>query len=226
MCATRPIECLGLDSLAFWCGGVRSGSAMVLNETEPRVGFISRAATRSSVVFPAPLGPSSATNSPARTSSEIPRKAASDPKRFSTFWNDTPREAGVDGAEVASTGNALRLAPHQVAERLFHAGTFARVVFFADGAGLPAQFQAKNIIFEVVEAAADFVVNIRDGFYRSSRRFLRRGRGSVGCSRRSGTLCRFLRGARSRNVGFGGPSATSRGSSLRAQAQIEENQHT
>ena len=129
------------------------------------VGLISRAATRSSVVFPASLGPSKATNSPARTSSEIPRNAASEPKRFSTLWKDTPSATGVDGEEVAGTGNALRLASHQVAKRLFHAGTFARVVLFADGAGLPAQFQAENIVLEVVETAANFVVNIRDGFH-------------------------------------------------------------
>ena len=154
----------GLRTIA--CARTRSltDAGPFVNVTEPRVGFISRAAMRSSVVFPAPLGPRSATNSPARISSETPRKAASDPKRLSTPWNDTPIGAGVDWEEVASTGNALRLASHQVAERFLHAGTFARVVFFADGAGLAAQFEAEDIVFEVIEAAANFVVNIRDGF--------------------------------------------------------------
>src|ERR1700720_1306306 len=95
-----------------------------VNWTEPRVGFISRAAMRSSVVFPAPFGPRSATNSPARISMETPRSAASEPKRFSTLWNETPIRAGVGGVCVASTGNARRLALHQVAEGFFYTGEF------------------------------------------------------------------------------------------------------
>ena len=102
---------------------------------------------RSRVVFPAPFGPSRATNSPARISSETPRKAASEPKRFSTLSNETPIRAGVGGAVGASTGNARRLALHQVAEGFFDAGAFAGVVFFGDGAGLAAEFEAEDIIF-------------------------------------------------------------------------------
>jgi len=123
---------------------------------------------RRSVVFPAPFGPRSATNSPARISRETPRSAASEPKRFSTLWNDTPIDAGVDDVCVAGAGNALRLASHQVAERFFHAGTFAGVVLFADGAGLAAEFEAEDIVFEVVEAAWDLMVNVGDGFYRAA----------------------------------------------------------
>jgi len=66
---------------------------------------------------------------------------------------------------VASTGNALRLASHQVAEGFFDADTFAGVVLFADGAGLAAQFEAEDVVFEVVQAALDLIVNIGDGFY-------------------------------------------------------------
>ena len=119
---------------------------------------------RSSVVFPAPFGPRSATNSPARISRETPRSAASEPNRFSTLWNDTPIDAGVGGVCVAGTGNAMRLALHQVAEGFFDAGTFAGVIVIADGAGLAAEFEAEDIIFEFVEAALDLVVNIGDGF--------------------------------------------------------------
>jgi hypothetical protein len=125
---------------------------------------------RSSVVFPAPLGPRSATNSPARISMETPRNAASEPKRFSTLWNDTPMDAGVAGVCVAGAGagNALRLASHQVAESFFDAGTFAGVILFANGAGLAAEFEAEDIVFEVVEAALDLIVNVGDGFDRAA----------------------------------------------------------
>src|ERR1700678_1006323 len=58
---------------------------------DPREGFIKSAAMRSSVVFPAPLGPSSATNSPDCMSREMPRSAANDPNRFSIFWNEMPK---------------------------------------------------------------------------------------------------------------------------------------
>lgn len=125
---------------------------------------MSRAAIRSSVVFPAPFGPRRATNSPARIASETPRSAASEPKRFSTLWNETPMEAGVGGAAVAGTGNARRLALNQVAEGFFYAGAFAGVIVIADGAGLAAEFEAEDIIFEFVEATLDLVVNIGDGF--------------------------------------------------------------
>src|SRR5579863_4131195 len=124
---------------------------------------MSRAAMRRSVVFPAPLGPRSATNSPAPISSETPRNAASEPKRFSTLSNDTPIGAGAAGVGVASTGNARRLALHQVAEGFFHASAFAGVVVFADGPGLAAKFEAEDIVFEIVEAALDLVVNVGDG---------------------------------------------------------------
>src|SRR5271156_2397407 len=164
------MECLGRKALAGWCAGAGCGAAAVLKKTEPRVGFISRAAMRSRVVFPAPLGPSSATNSPARISRETPRSAAREPKRFSTFWNETPIRAGAGGVCVADRGNARRLALHQVAERFFYAGAFAGVIVFADGAGLAAEFEAEHIIFEVVEAALNLLVNIGDGFYCAAQR--------------------------------------------------------
>src|SRR6202166_5097238 len=164
------MEFFGRNALASWCEGACCvAGAVVVKRTAPRVGLISRAAMRRSVVFPAPFGPRSATNSPARISRETPRSAPSEPKRCSTLKNDTPIEAVAVGAAVASTGNARRLALHQIAKRFFDAGTFAGVIVFADGAGLAAQFEAEDIVFEVVEAALDLVVNIGDGFYRAAR---------------------------------------------------------
>jgi hypothetical protein len=102
---------------------------------------------RRSVDFPAPFGPRSATNSPARIPSDTPRSAASEPKRFSTLSNNTPIRAGVGGAAGAGTGNARRLALHQVAEGFFYTGVFAGVIVFTDGAGLTAEFEAEDIVF-------------------------------------------------------------------------------
>src|SRR5271156_2771016 len=164
------MACLGPSMIACLRASALMEAGPFVNWTEPRVGFISRAAMRSRVVFPAPLGPSSATNSPARISRETPRSAAREPKRFSTFWNETPIRAGAGGVCVADRGNARRLALHQVAERFFYAGAFAGVIVFADGAGLAAEFEAEHIIFEVVEAALNLLVNIGDGFYCAAQR--------------------------------------------------------
>ena len=73
-------------------------------------------------------------------------------------------DAGLAGVCVASAVNALRLASHQIAEGFFDAGTFAGVILFADGAGLAAEFEAEDIIFEVVEAALDLMINVGDRF--------------------------------------------------------------
>src|SRR6267378_2189949 len=98
----------------------------------PLVGFISCAAMRNNVVFPAPLGPRSATNSPGRISSEMLRKATSEPKRFSTWSNDMPSCEAV----VVDAAKAIRSASHEIAEDLLHALAFAGVVLLADRAGL------------------------------------------------------------------------------------------
>src|SRR5277367_5963568 len=141
------MEFFGRKALASWCDGACWVAAAVLKRTAPRVGLISRAAMRRRVVFPAPFGPRSATNSPARISRETPRSAASEPKRFSTLWNETPMPAGAGGVCVAGTGNARRLALHQIAKGFFHAGAFAGVIIFADGAGLAAKFEAEDVVF-------------------------------------------------------------------------------
>src|ERR1700677_4755724 len=174
------MACLGLTENACARACSLPTAGRFVNSTAPRVGCISRAAMRSRVVFPAPFGPRSATNSPGRISSETPRNAASEPKRFSTSWNDTPMDACAAAVCVARTGNAFRLASHQVAEGFFDAGTFAGVVVFADGAGLAAEFEAEDVIFEIVQAALDLIVNCGDGFYRSARDLARRGRRSGG----------------------------------------------
>src|ERR1700735_2383819 len=76
----------------------------------PREGFIRSAAIRSRVVFPAPLCPRSATNSPGRMSSEMARNAAREPKRFSIFWSEIPKpgdeELGTDAGLFVFADNA------------------------------------------------------------------------------------------------------------------------
>ena len=127
-----------------------SGSAVAslpvpVKESWPLVGFISSAAMRSRVVFPAPLWPSRATNSPGRISSETARRAISEPKRFSTLLKRMPHCRMDAGAGiVAGRGQGGSLAFYQIAEVLLDAGVFALVIFFADGAGLAAQFEAEE----------------------------------------------------------------------------------
>src|SRR5271155_2026893 len=221
------MEFFGRKALASWCDGACCVAAAVLKRTAPRVGFISRAAIRSNVVFPAPFGPRSATNSPARISSETPRNAASEPKRFSTLWKDTPRGAGADGDGGASAGNAMRLTSHQVAEGFFDAGAFAGVIVFADGTGLAAEFEAEDVVFEIVEAAADLVVNIGDGFDWAARS-IRRGRragGCVCCGLLRGARRGFYRGARSWDVCFGNPRGVAGCRRLRPQPEVSKTEN-
>src|SRR5277367_1199015 len=222
------MEFFGRKALASWCDGACCVAAAVLKRTAPRVGFISRAAMRSNVVFPAPFGPRSATNSPGWISSETPRNAASEPKRFSTLWNDTPRGAGADGDGVASAGNAMRLASHQVAEGFFDAGTFAGVIVFTDGAGLAAEFEAKDIVFEIVEAAADLAVNIGDCFDRAARRIRRgrrAGRRCECCGLLRGARRGFYDGARSWDVCFGNPRGVAGCRRLRPQPEVSKTEN-
>ena len=95
-----PIKCLGA-----------SLDVPDVNRTLPLVGVERRAAMRNSVVFPAPLGPSRATNSPGEISSETPRRARSEPKRFSIWSNETPRLAEELLAEIEVAGTEADSAP-------------------------------------------------------------------------------------------------------------------
>ena len=60
------------------CAG-RFCRARPSSATVPELGFSMPEMTRSSVVLPAPLGPITATASPASTSSEMPNSAANEP---------------------------------------------------------------------------------------------------------------------------------------------------
>src|SRR6202034_3251054 len=80
--------------------------------TLPRVGAARRAAMRNNVVFPAPFGPSTATNSPEWIWSEIPRSAKKDPKRFSIPAKEIPREETPEREVERVAGKAFRLASH------------------------------------------------------------------------------------------------------------------
>ena len=89
---------LSIGLLAFFAVESLANEPLV-KRIDPREGFINSAAIRSRVVFPAPLCPKSATNSPGRISSEMARNAARDPNRFSTFWNEIPKpeDEGLEG---------------------------------------------------------------------------------------------------------------------------------
>src|SRR3984893_15839284 len=113
-----------------------------VNRTLPLEGFIRSAAIRSSLLFPAPFGPSRTTNSPERMSSETLRKATSDPNRFSTLSKDIPKGSWPEGMLVPPADKGERLAFHQLAHDSLHAGVFMGVFFFADRAGLPTQLEA------------------------------------------------------------------------------------
>jgi hypothetical protein len=67
---------------------------------------------RNSVVFPAPFGPSSATNSPGRIPIEMPRNATNDPKRFSTPVKEIPTDGDAGAGVERVAGKAFRLASH------------------------------------------------------------------------------------------------------------------
>ena len=67
---------------------VRTGKA-----TLPLVGFISSAAIRSSVVFPAPLGPSSATNSPG---TNFERNAAQSDRAIQTAFRHCSKQYAAE----------------------------------------------------------------------------------------------------------------------------------
>src|SRR5271163_328283 len=134
--------------------------AAELKETEPRDGFISSAAIRSRVVFPAPLWPSSATNSPDCISRETPRKAAREPNRFSIFWKEIPKPVGPfadgDAAVFGCAAKRFRLALNQAAYGMIHTRTLALIFVVGDGPGLMAQFEPEHAVFQFVHAAADF----------------------------------------------------------------------
>src|ERR1700683_2817229 len=85
--------------------------------TFPEEGFIRRAEMRRSVVFPAPLGPRSATNSPERNSSVTPRRAASGPKRFSTRSKERPMGIATDADTPEGEDKRARSAPNQAAQK-------------------------------------------------------------------------------------------------------------
>ena len=100
---------LSIELLAFFAVESLANEPLV-KRIEPRDGFIRRAAIRNRVVFPAPLCPKSATNSPGSMSSEMARNAARVPNRFSTFWKEIPKpkgeESGGDAALFVFADNA------------------------------------------------------------------------------------------------------------------------
>src|SRR5215470_14511848 len=108
-------------------GFAASFSSIPPNATLPLVGLVKSAAMRRRVVFPAPFGPSSATNSPGTIPSDTPRNANIEPKRFSTRSRDISRPAlaalrtaELAGARADSVPDKC-LTFHQVAQNLLNA---------------------------------------------------------------------------------------------------------
>ena len=116
---------------------------------------------RSSVVFPAPLGPSSATNSPGWISSETPRKATRNPNRFSTRSNRKPQHRMPGEGDVPGADKAIRSILYQIMQELLDTRVFAGILLFANRAGLAAQFKTEEAFLHLVETAMNFTVHIR-----------------------------------------------------------------
>ena len=112
-------------------------------------------------------------------SSDTSLSATSEPKRFSTRSKEIPTEF-TDGARstgctfARGSSKAIRSASDQVAQRRVNALALARVVVFADRAGLATQFEAEEIVLQFVEAAANFAVNFSRNRARGSCRRLGR----------------------------------------------------
>lgn len=102
---------------------------------------------RSSVVFPAPFGPRSATNSPAWISSDTPRKAHSDPNRFSTRSKRRLTLRVVEARVVLEAAKGVRSTSHKTAQKSFDAQVFTLVFVLADRTCLAAKFKAKQAVF-------------------------------------------------------------------------------
>ena len=66
------------------------------------------------------------------------------------------RRGGVWSRSQCGQGGSLAF--YQFAEVLLNASVFALVLFFADGAGLVAQFQAKQCFLQLIKAALHFAV--------------------------------------------------------------------
>ena len=117
--------------------------------TLPDDGLTNRAAIRSSVVFPEPLRPASATHSPAATSRDTRRNAYNPPYRLSIFSNRIVIGRTAAGVKEGPRGKTMRArsAPHEIAEHFFRPRALLRILFFGDRAGLPPQFQPEDLIF-------------------------------------------------------------------------------
>src|SRR5215470_13645859 len=111
---------------------------------------------------------------------------------------------------LLDAGMQSRSATHQFAEELLDGLAVASIVSFGNGASLAPQFEAKELVLQLIEAAADVAVRVLN----PARADRRRGC-SAGCAGNKRRL-----GARgSSGLGVSGPAC---GDELRAPQQIQE----
>src|SRR6267154_856898 len=148
-CATKPV---------FFVAGETAVSAGE-NVSFPAEGRTNCAAMRSSVVLPEPFRPANATHSPGAISSDTRRNAYSPPYLLSIFSNRRPMRRASGGVTMRPRARTPRTAcsrsaSHQFAQYLFRARTLLRILRFAYRAGLPSQFQPKQLILQRFQAGA------------------------------------------------------------------------
>src|ERR1700686_2858508 len=126
------------------------GFSPAKNAISPREGCVSCAAILSSVVFPEPLWPTSATHSPAAIVSVTPRNARRIPYRFSTSlnWIRNPLAGSLPGPlpvppfgrDASGVDTRDGSALDQIAKQLLGATALQRILRVRDCAGLAPQF--------------------------------------------------------------------------------------
>ena len=128
--------------------------------SSPEEGRTRPAAILSRVVFPEPLRPASATHSPGTTSKRMRRSAD---KCAESLFNIFEANAGG-----RKTARCHQSASNEIAQDFFGAGPLRGVLGVGDGAGLVAELQPEQLLFQIVEAGGHGGVDV----------FQRRGGGS------------------------------------------------
>jgi hypothetical protein len=117
--------------------------------TFPEDGLTNRAAIRSSVLFPEPFLPASATHPCHNLSRDTHRNAYKPPYLLSIFSNLIVIGRTAAGVKEDPRGKTIRArsATHEIAEHFFRPRALLRILFFGNRAGLPSQFHPEVLIF-------------------------------------------------------------------------------